>query len=161
MTISVGDIVAVSTGNDGMDANGNMYLKGGNIVAFGASGAESGIDVGEQCRLYITGGNVFGIGGRIDASLGSTTQGVVSTSGSVLANAAVTVSDGSSTLVTFNMPPYSYNNGAIMLTATGMASAGSYKLSMGSTSQDVTASASLSSGMGAGMQPGGGGRHGW
>ena len=161
MTISGGDIVAVSTGNDGMDANGNMYLKGGNIVAFGASGAESGIDVGEQCRLYITGGNVFGIGGRIDASLGSTTQGVVSTSGSVSANAAVTVSDGSSTLVTFNMPPYSYNNGAIMLTATGMASAGSYKLSMGSTSQDVTASASLSSGMGAGMQPGGGGRHGW
>ena len=83
MTISGGDIVAVGTSNDGLDANGNMYVKGGNIVAFGTSGAETGIDVGEQYKLYITGGNIFGIGGRIDATLGSTTQGIVSTSGSV------------------------------------------------------------------------------
>ena len=71
MTISGGDIIAVATGNDGLDANGNMYIKSGNIVAFGASGAETGIDIGEQYKLYITGGNIFGIGGRIDASIGS------------------------------------------------------------------------------------------
>ena len=108
-TISGGRVMGYSTGNDGLDANGNMYIKGGNIVAFGASGAETAIDIGDQYKLYITGGNIFGIGGRIDANLGSTTQGIVSTSGSVTANGTVSVSDGSSTLFTFTMPPYSYN----------------------------------------------------
>lgn len=158
MTISGGDIVAVGTGNDGLDANGNMYIKGGNIVAFGASGAETGIDIGEQYKLYITGGNIFGIGGRIDANLGSTTQGIVSTSGSVTANGTVSVSDGSNTLFTFTMPPYSYSNGTILLSTPGMASGNSYSLSLGSSTQTVTASNTLSSSMGGGgMQPGGGG----
>ena len=53
MYVKGGDIVAVGTSNDGLDANGNMYLQGGNIVAFGAGGAESGIATGEQSRLYI------------------------------------------------------------------------------------------------------------
>ncbi|MBR1415058.1 MAG: carbohydrate-binding domain-containing protein [Prevotella sp.] len=158
MTIMGGDIVAVGTANDGLDANGNMYIQGGNIVAFGASGAETGIDIGEQYKLYITGGNIFGIGGRIDANLGSTTQGIVSTSGTVSANGTVSVSDGSSTLFTFTMPPYGYSNGTIMLSTPGMASGSSYTLTLGTSSQTVTASSTLSSSMGGGgMQPGGGG----
>ncbi len=157
MYIKGGDIVAVGTSNDGLDANGNMYIEGGNIVAFGASGAEAGIDVGEQSKLNISGGNIFGIGGRIDASIGSTTQGIASTSGSVSANSTVTISDSGNTLVTFTMPPYNYNNGTIMVSAPGMTSGSSYTLTLGSSSQTVTASTSVSGGMtGGGMQPGGG-----
>ena len=160
MYVKGGDIVAVGTANDGLDANGNMYLQGGNIVAFGAGGAESGIDTGEQSRLYIEGGNIFGIGGRIDANIGSAQQGIVSTSGSVSANSTVSISDGGNTLATFTMPPYNYNNGTIMLSATGMSNGSSYTLTLGNQTQSVTASSSVSGGMGGGMQPGGGGQPG-
>lgn len=157
LTISGGTVVAVGTNNDGIDANGNMYLKGGTIIAFGASGAEAGIDIDEQHKIYITGGNIFGIGGRFDGSLGSTTQGIVSTTGSVAANGTVTISSGSTVLATLTMPPYSYSNGNIIVSVPGMTSGESYTLSLGSSSTNVTASNTVNSnGMGGGGgQPGG------
>lgn len=78
MTIEGGTVYAYSTGNDGIDANGNMYLKGGMVAAFGAGGAESGFDVAEQRSLVITGGTIFGIGGRVDASPSGGTQAYIS-----------------------------------------------------------------------------------
>lgn len=157
LTISGGTVVAVGTNNDGIDANGNMYLKGGTIIAFGASGAEAGIDIDEQHKIYISGGNIFGIGGRFDGSLGSTTQGIVSTTGSVAANGTVTISSGSTVLATLTMPPYSYSNGNIIVSVPGMTSGESYTLSLGSSSTNVTASNTINSnGMGGGGgQPGG------
>lgn len=157
LTISGGTVVAVGTNNDGIDANGNMYLKGGTIIAFGASGAEAGIDIDEQHKIYITGGNIFGIGGRFDGNLGSTTQGIVSTTGSVAANSTVTISSGSTVLATLTMPPYSYSNGNIIVSVPGMTSGESYTLSLGSSSTNVTASNTINSnGMGGGGgQPGG------
>ena len=157
LTISGGTVVAVGTNNDGIDANGNMYLKGGTIIAFGASGAEAGIDIDEQHKIYISGGNIFGIGGRFDGNLGSTTQGIVSTTGSVAANSTVTISSGSTVLATLTMPPYSYSNGNIIVSVPGMTSGESYTLSLGSSSTNVTASNTISSnGMGGGGgQPGG------
>lgn len=157
LTISGGTVVAVGTNNDGIDANGNMYLKGGTIIAFGASGAEAGIDIDEQHKIYITGGNIFGIGGRFDGNLGSTTQGIVSTTGSVAANSTVTISSGSTVLATLTMPPYSYSNGNIIVSVPGMTSGESYTLSLGSSSTNVTASNTVNSnGMGGGGgQPGG------
>ena len=157
LTISGGTVVAVGTNNDGIDANGNMYLKGGTIIAFGASGAEAGIDIDEQHKLYITGGHIFGIGGRFDGSVGSTSQGIICTTGSVQANGTVTISSGSTVLATLTMPPYSYSNGNIIVSVPGMTSGESYTLSLGSSSTNVTASNTISSnGMGGGGgQPGG------
>ncbi len=148
MYIKGGDITCVGQNSDGLDANGNMYISGGNIVAFGAGGAEAGIDIGEQYKLYITGGNIFGIGGRIDGTLGSTTQGIATTSGGVSANSTVTISNGSSTIASFTMPPYSYSSGTIMLSAPGMQSGSTYTLNLGSSTQSITASNTLSGGMG-------------
>ena len=156
LTLSGGTLVTVGTNNDGIDANGNMYLKGGTLIAMGAGGAEAGIDINEQKKLYISGTKIFGIGGRVDGSLGSTTQGIVTLTGSVSANATVTISNGSTTLASFAMPPYSYNNGAILISAPGMQSGTSYTLSLGSSTQSVTATNTISS-MGGGF-PGGGGR---
>ena len=152
--IKGGNVTVVGTQNDGLDANGNMYISGGNIVAYGASGAEAGIDIDERHKLYITGGNIFGIGGRVDGTLGSTSQGIISTSGSVQANSTVSVSNGSSTVASFTMPPYSYNSGSIMISSPNLKSGTSYTLSLGSTTQTVTASNSVSSSMGGGF-PGG------
>ena len=157
LTISGGTVVTVGTNNDGIDANGDMYLKGGTLIAMGSGGAEAGIDISEDKKLYISGCKIFGIGGRVDGTLGSTTQGIVTTTGSVAASATVTISDGSTTLATFNLPPYSYNNGTILVTAPGMNSGSSYTLNLGSQSVSVTATNSISSGMGGGPggQPGG------
>ena len=156
MTISGGTVVAVGTNNDAIDANGDMFLKGGVIIACGAGGAEAGIDINEQKKLYITGGYIFGIGGHFDGNLGSTSQGIISTTGSVSANGTVSISNSSKTLYTFTMPPISYSNGAIIVTTPDLVSGSSYTLKLGNSTQTVTASNTISGGMGGGM-PGGGG----
>ena len=155
LTISGGTVVAIGNDNDGIDSNGNMYLKGGTLIAFGTGGAEAGIDIDEQHKLYISGGNIFGIGGRFDGSLGSTTQGIISTTGSVQANGTVTVKSGNTTIVSFTMPPYSYNNGTIVISAPNLSNGESYTLYLGSTSTSVEAKNTIASGMGGGV-PGGG-----
>ena len=156
MYIKGGSIMAYGTQNDAIDANGNMYISGGTLVAMGSGGAETGIDIGEQYKLYITGGNLFGIGGRIDGNLGSTTQGIATTTGSVQANGTVTIASGSTTVATFTMPPYSYQNGTIVVSAPGMTSGQSYTLNLGNSSTTITATNSLNSGMGGGgFGPGG------
>jgi hypothetical protein len=64
-TITGGYLYAQSTGNDGIDANGNCYIKGGVVYAIGASSPEVAIDANseEQKKLYITGGTVIAVGG--------------------------------------------------------------------------------------------------
>lgn len=153
LTISGGTVVAVGLSNDGIDTNGNLYIKGGNIVAYGASGAEAGIDAEESHALYITGGSLFAIGGSIDCKLGSTSQGLIQTSGSVTANSTVTISNNSNTLAKFTMPPYSNSNGTILITAEGMTSGNSYTIAIGSNTASATASSTITSSMGGG--PGG------
>ena len=157
LTISGGTTVAVGTNNDAIDANGNMYLKGGTIIACGANGAEAGIDINEQKKLYITGGYIFAIGGRVDGNLGSSTQGIITATGSVSANSSISVSNSSKTLFTFTMPPVSYSGSNVMIISTPDLSSGStYTLTAGSSSASVTASNTISSGMGGGGMPGGG-----
>lgn len=162
MTISGGSVVAAATNNDAIDANGNMYLKGGTIIACGGRGAETGIDINEQKKLYISGGNIFAIGGRTDGSLGSTTQGIITTSGSVTENSSVSISSNGTTLCSFLMPT-AYSNGTIIISSPSLTSGSSYTLTNGSSSTTVTASNTISgSSMGGGGQmPGGGmpGRH--
>ncbi len=158
MSFTGGTIVAVGTNNDAIDSNGNMTIAGGTIIACGGSGAETGIDIDESHMLYIKGGYLFSIGGRIDGRLGSTTQGIVSTTGSITANGTVSISNGSKTLYTFNMPPVSYNNGTVLLTTPDLTSGSSYTLTMGSGTQTVTASNTISNQGGPGDGPGGGGK---
>ena len=146
MTISGGTVVAVGTNNDAIDANGNMYLKGGTIIGCGANGAEAGIDINEQKKLYISGGYIFAIGGRVDGNLGSTTQGIITATGSLSANSSISVSNGSKTLYTFNMPPVSYNgNNTIIISMPEIISGSSYTLTSGSSSVSATASNNISS----------------
>lgn len=153
LTISGGTVVAVGTNNDGIDTNGNLYIKGGTTIAYGANGAEAGIDADESHALYIMGGSLFAVGGRIDCKLGSTSQGLVQVSGSVAANSTVSISNGDKAYATFTMPPYS-NNGTILITAAGMSSGSNYTITAGSSTVSATATNTLSSAMGGG--PGGG-----
>ena len=161
MTFTGGTVVAVGTNNDAIDANGNMNIKGGTIIACGANGAEAGIDINEQKKLYITGGYLFAIGGRVDGNLGSTTQGIITTTGSVSANSTVGISNSSKTLYTFTMPPVTYSsNNTIIISTPDLTSGSSYTVKTSSTSTTATASNTISSGGTGGGMPGGGPR-GW
>ena len=65
LTINGGYVMGYSTGNDGIDANGNMYIKGGTVYAICAGGAEVALDANTEggYKLYVQGGNVIAIGG--------------------------------------------------------------------------------------------------
>ena len=64
MTISGGVICAYSTGNDGLDANGNCYIQGGVIYAIGKTQPEMAIDANTEggYKLYVQGGTIIAIG---------------------------------------------------------------------------------------------------
>ena len=64
LTISDGYVYARSTGNDGIDANGNCYIKGGLIYAIGTTTPEVAIDANSEQRkqLYVQGGTIIAIG---------------------------------------------------------------------------------------------------
>ena len=67
----------------------------------------------------------------------------------------MTVKSGNTTIVSFTMPPYSYNNGTIVISAPNLTNGNSYTLYLGDTSTSVTAKNTIASGMGNGV-PGGG-----
>lgn len=64
LTINGGYVYARSTGNDGIDANGNCYIKGGLVYAVGATQPEVAIDANseEQKKLYVSGGTLIALG---------------------------------------------------------------------------------------------------
>ncbi|MGI6231759.1 MAG: carbohydrate-binding domain-containing protein [Prevotella sp.] len=155
--ITGGTVTVVAANNDGLDANGNIYISGGTVAAYGASGAECGIDAAEGYAIYITGGTVLGVGGS-SSNPSSTTnsQAYVSTTSSVSASSTITLKSGSTTLASFTVPSNysgsSSNQGGfggpggssrggsnIMISASGLTSGSSYTLTSGSTSTTVTA----------------------
>ncbi|MBR1410998.1 MAG: carbohydrate-binding domain-containing protein [Prevotella sp.] len=111
MTIDGGYVYARATNNDGIDSNGNLYIKSGVVYAIGSSSPEVAIDANseEQKKLYFTGGTLVAIGGLESGS--SLSQSCYSSSswskstwyalynGSDLALAFQTPSSGGSTLV--------------------------------------------------------------
>ena len=64
LTISGGYVYARAANNDGIDANGNCYIKGGLTYAIGSSSPEVAIDANseEQKKLYVSGGTLIAIG---------------------------------------------------------------------------------------------------
>ncbi len=79
-TVTGGYLMGNSSGNDGLDANGDFYIKGGNVVAVATRQPEVGIDANTEGgkKLYITGGNVVAIGGLESGSSVSISKSSVS-----------------------------------------------------------------------------------
>ena len=65
MTISGGYVYAQGQHNDGLDANGNCYIKGGLVYAICSGSPEVAIDANTEGgkKLYVTGGTIIAIGG--------------------------------------------------------------------------------------------------
>lgn len=70
MTISGGYVYAHGQHNDGLDANGNCYIKGGVVYAISSGSPEVAIDANTEdgYKLYITGGTVIAVGGLENGS---------------------------------------------------------------------------------------------
>ena len=102
-TITGGYVMGNSSGNDGLDANGNFYIKGGNVFAVASRQPEVGIDANTEggYKLYITGGNVAAIGGLEN---GSSLSGVTSKSVSYSKGSWYTLKSGSTTAFSFKVP---------------------------------------------------------
>jgi len=115
-TISGGIVYGYSTNNDALDANGNMTISGGVAIGFGGNGAESGIDTDESHALTITGGQLFGIGGRTDTKFSSCTQSYgysTSSTRCTSSNGYFVLSEGSTRLFAVKVPA-SYSGIAIV-----------------------------------------------
>jgi hypothetical protein len=65
MTISGGYVYAHGQHNDGLDANGNCYVKGGTVYAICSGQPEVAIDANTEggYKLYVEGGTIVAIGG--------------------------------------------------------------------------------------------------
>ena len=65
MTISGGYVYAHGQHNDGLDANGNCYIKGGTVYAICSGTPEVAIDANTEggYKLYLTGGTIVAVGG--------------------------------------------------------------------------------------------------
>ena len=70
MTITGGYVYAQGQNNDGLDANGNCYIKGGTIFAICSGTPEVAIDANTEggYKLYVTGGTIVAVGGLENGS---------------------------------------------------------------------------------------------
>ncbi len=109
MTITGGYIYSHSNNNDGIDANGNVYLNGGLVYAIGSRSPELGIDANseEGKKVYVNGGVIIAVGGVENGA--SYNQPKIQQS-SVSSNTWYTVTYGDNT-VAFKTPTISTGGG--------------------------------------------------
>lgn len=165
MYLNGGDITVVATNNDAIDSNGNLYVAGGNIRAFGPGAPEGGIDANEEenYTVIFTGGSLIAVGGNNSLPRTSESkQAYVSGSGSLTAGSTVTLKNGDEVLATFTVPSNYTSSGnggfggggrapggggpggmggstSIIITCPGLISGNSYTLTAGSSSSTVNA----------------------
>ena len=111
MTITDGYVYARATNNDGMDANGNLYIKGGVVYAIGASSPEVAIDANseDQKQLYITGGTIIAVGGLESGA--SISNGTCKYTSSWTASSWYALYNGSTLALAFKTPTTSSSSG--------------------------------------------------
>ena len=132
--IKGGYIYACSINNDGLDANGNMYIEGGTTIAYGSSQPECGIDANEErgYSVIVTGGTLVGIGGGTSYPSSNSTQPSIVFNGNVTSGTTLAL-NGSSNILALTMNR-SYNGSAcFLITSPNLKKGSSYALYTGST----------------------------
>lgn len=167
MYINGGELTIISTANDAIDSNGNMYFYGGYTMALGSASPEGGIDANEEdgYTVFFHGGTLLAVGGTNSVPSSSTSsQAYVSTTASVEAGSVVSLDDGATTLASFTIPENyeagagrsqggfgpnggssgQSNNLSVLVTCAGLSSGSRYTLTTGRSSSTVTAQISSS-----------------
>lgn len=154
LRITGGDLT-VNANGDGLDSNGYLYIDGGNITVYGpTNGGNGAVDYGIDA--VITGGTVMiaGSSGMAETFGDNSTQySIMVTFDSVIsAGTEVTLKDSSGNVVLQFTPEKNYQN---VIFSSADISEGTYTITAGSTSQEITVSSiSTTSGNG-GMMTGG------
>ena len=109
-----GGEIFINAGADGLDANGNIEISGGNITVWGASSGSDGDPIDMDGTLTITGGTLLAGGNQGMTQLdrvAKNSQQYISSSSSYSTNNIVYISDGSNTIRRITIPktvPYLY-----------------------------------------------------
>jgi len=166
-TIDGGYVCAYSTGNDGLDANGNLYVKGGLVYAIGASSPEVAMDANTEggYNLYLSGGTIIAVGGlESGASLSQSCYSASSWSSSTWYGLTVgsttyafkTPSSGGTPLVVSGSSTPSLSSGVTVSGGTSYFE-GMMKIGASVSGGSSVSLSSYSGGNGGGGTPGGGG----
>ena len=111
LTINGGYVFSKSSGNDGIDSNGNCYIKGGLVYAIGTTSPEKSIDANteEGKKLYITGGTIIAVGDLESGA--SISGGTCKSASSWTANSWHALYNGGTLVAAFKTPASSSSSG--------------------------------------------------
>ena len=129
-----GDIY-VNAGADGLDANGNVIISGGNLEVWGARSGSDGDFVDLDGTMTISGATFFagGNAGMINPNSWQNSQNKILGQNSVSANYVVNIVSGSNTIKSYSAPK---NVGYLYYTSPNVDS--TYKFSITSSSGETT-----------------------
>jgi hypothetical protein len=180
IVVSGGYLYAYSSGNDGIDSNGSISISGGVVIGSGTTSPEEGLDC-DNNTINITGGVVIGTGGA-SSTMGGTQYSVgyggTGTSGNLI---NIQSKDGTS-LLTYKLPR-TYSSMTLQFSSPSLKSGTTYSIYSGGsmtggtnfygycagatytkgtslttfTPSSVYTTINVTSGMGGGGTPGGGG----
>ena len=123
-----GDIY-VNAEADGLDANGNIVISGGNVEVWGAKSGSDGDFVDLDGTMTISGATFFGAGnaGMINPSSWQNSQNKILGQNSVSANYVVNIVSGSNTIKSYTAPK---NVGYLYYTSPSVDSSYSFSISI-------------------------------
>ena len=157
INISDGTIKIKASG-DGIDANGSLFVSGGEIYVSGSQSSGNGA-LDYDGTASITGGTLIAVGssGMAQNFGSSSTQGSIMVIFSQYTTGTVTLKDSSGNVIASFAPESTYNN--VVVSSPSLVLGGTYTVTAGTQSQEVTLSSLIygSSGMGGGMGGIGGG----
>ena len=128
LIISGGYVYSRAMNNDGIDGNGNVYVKGGLVYAIGANSPEVAIDANseEQKKLYVQGGTLIAVGGLESGA--QITGGTCKQTTSFTAEAWYALYNGSELVAAFKTPAASTSSSGGGRPGGGPGGSGSKKL---------------------------------
>lgn len=162
ITITGGEIYVNASG-DGLDSNGDIEISGGTVYVYGPTNDGNG-SLDYENNAVITGGTVIMAGSSgMAMNFGSqSTQGsILASTGNASAGTAVKLTDSSGNVIAEFTPTVSFRT--VVISTPDITSDGTYTLTVGDSTQEITMSGYIyGSGMGGGFGGGGmgGGQHG-
>lgn len=139
LTVSGGEITMTVNG-DGLDANGSLEVSGGTVYIYGPTGSGNGsLDYNQDG--IITGGTVIAAGSSgMAMNFGqNSTQGSIFVSvGNASAGTEVKLTDSSGNIIARFTPAVSFQS--VLISTPDITSDGTYTLSIGDSTQDITMS---------------------
>ena len=157
ITITGGEI-HVNASGDGLDSNGDIEISGGTVYVYGPTSNGNG-SLDYENNAVITGGTVIMAGSSgMAMNFGSeSTQGsILASAGNASAGTAVKLTDSSGNVIAEFTPTVSFQT--VVISTPDITSDGTYTLTVGDSTQEITMSGYI---YGSGMSGGfGGGQHG-